>query len=411
MAPSTSTFNETAPNYPAATSPDIIRAHQKDAFFQASLLTHLSTILRSLYGARFLHAHTTEAKAVADLLYLALTTGVGNRTLGEEYCDVVQVEEVMGKGVGHRMSGVRLPGWRRRWGYLVGSVLVPYWLGRVLPGVRRKFRERLERSLARRDHDSKSNTEKGASQRRQSSLARLWTILQRYLLANLDTLTSPSPIYALSLATFYFTGAYYEVSKRFFRLRYIFTRAQTPETRNAGYEVLGVLLVLQLAVQGYLHIHETLATTSHNATAQEAPMPANAAAVAGSSAIIDAGVEVSLDPNAYSANNNLLFESSTSSPATQEQITEQQRKVTRLTHTPVQAAPRVDLGSKETMKWLEGRQARKCTLCLEGMRDPSVTTCGHMFCWGCIGDWCREKPECPLCRQVVLLQHVLPLRG
>jgi len=45
------------------------------------------------------------------------------------------------------------------------------------------------------------------------------------------------------------------------------------------------------------------------------------------------------------------------------------------------------------------------------MKDPAVTTCGHVFCWQCASDWLREQPMCPLCRQSALVQHLLPLRG
>src|SRR5579871_1362549 len=80
-------------SYPFATSPDIIRSNQKDAYFQGVLLEQLSTILRKLYGARFAHTYVSETRTLADLLYLGLTTLVGNQTLGEEYCDIVQAEE------------------------------------------------------------------------------------------------------------------------------------------------------------------------------------------------------------------------------------------------------------------------------------------------------------------------------
>ena len=41
-------------------------------------------------------------------------------------------------------------------------------------------------------------------------------------------------------------------------LRYIFTRRVEPSEQRVGYEVLGVLLVLQLAVQAYTHAHSTM---------------------------------------------------------------------------------------------------------------------------------------------------------
>jgi peroxin-10 len=217
--------------------------------------------------------------------------------------------------------------------------------------------------------------------------------IQNYILNNLDTITSPSPVYALSLATFYFSGRYYHLSKRIWGLRYIFTRQVQEGDNRAGYEVLGVLLVLQMIVQGYLHLHNTVTSTTASAVGGGHPQS--------TSVIVGGGAEVSLDPNAYSANNALLFDATpTTAPS----------DLQKWTHTPPVDKPRYELTDEETMGWIESGN-RKCTLCLEEMKDPSVTTCGHVFCWTCIGDWAREKPECPLCRQSCLVQHVLPLRG
>ena len=361
--------------YPFATSPDIIRSHQKDAYFSGVLLDQLSTLLRKLYGARFAHTYVSETRVLGELLYLGLTSLIGNRTLGEEYTDIVHVESESG----------RLPALGRRAGYILACVLGPYWLGRALPALRRRVRAKLEANL--RWH-ARQQMKEGESTRRPLAMR-----LQSYLLQNLDTITSPSPIYALSLATFYFSGSYYHLSKRLLGLRYIFTRQVPLGDNRAGYEVLGVLLVLQMGVQAYLHLHNTVPSTSASAVGGGHPQ--------GTSVLVGGGAEVSLDPNAYSANHALLFEAAPLVASSQ---------VQKWTNTPPVDTPRYELGDEETMEWI-GAGNRKCTLCLEEMKDPSVTTCGHVFCWGCIGDWAREKPECPLCRQSCLVQHVLPLRG
>ena len=379
--------------YPFAAAPDQIRSHQKDAYFQSLLLSRLESVIRSLYGARTAHTYNAEARTFTELLYLGLTTGVGNRTLGEEYTDVVQVEDGTGA----------LPSIARRGGYILSSVLLPYLLSRFLPALRRRLRTKLDLSL-RRLHRRRASSPSRPASRTQH--------IQSYLLKHLDALTSPAPLYALSLATFYFSGAYYTLSKRLLGLRYIFTRRLTDADQRAGYEVLGILLVLQMLVQGYIHVQDTVASV------RSTNLPSNASgAAAGGSAVIDGGVEISTDTAAdqdETISAPLLFESShATDPAAQA------AHLSRITHTPLPASSsttsspgiRYDLSTPTTLPWIAGAQQRKCTLCLEAMKDPAATTCGHVFCWTCVTEWLREQPMCPLCRQGARVQHCLPLRG
>lgn len=364
-------------SYPFAAAPDIIRSNQKDTYFQGTLHEQLSSIIRRLYGVRFAHKYNSEARTFTELLYLGLTTVIGNRTLGEEYCDILHISD----------DTLRFPAVGRRAGYILSAILLPYALTKLLPAFRTRLRSRLEANLRRRH----------ATKDQQNTFP---TRFQTYLLTHLSTITSPSPIYALTLTIFYFNGSFYHLSKRLFGLRYIFTRRIPPSEQRVGYEVLGVLLVLQMVVQGWLHVNSTFSS-------QGSSVISDAGSIAtGGSAIVDGGIEIGTGGRTYASNNDLLLEAT---PAHHDS----RRRIERTTHTPVLGAekPRYRLKDTTTMNWMQGQQQRKCTLCLEQMRDPSVTTCGHVFCWTCIGDWIREKPECPLCRQSILVQHVLPLRG
>lgn len=351
--------------YPFAAAPDIIRSNQKDIYFQDVLLEHLSTILRRLYGSRFSQTYNSEARTFTELLYLGLTTFIGNRTLGEEYCDVHQIES----------QSRQLPALGRRTGYVLSAILLPYTLSKLLPSLRLRIRLKIESNL---------------SQAPKSPRASLYYRLQYYLLENLPTITSvsTSPIYAAFLAAFYFTGSYYHLSKRLFGLRYIFSKRLAPSEQRVGYEVLGVLLVLQIAVQAYVHVQNTITTT----------LPTE-----GSSAFLDDGVEVGLQSHQGNLEANSLLEP----PNSTEKADTSRNRISVTTHTPLppSSLPRYDLSDGSCIAWLQPKQQRKCTLCLEPMKDPSSTTCGHTFCFTCILDWLGEKQECPLCRQRVLSQH------
>ena len=350
--------------YPFAAAPDIIRSNQKDTYFQGVLLEQLSTILRRLYGSRLSQAYNSEARTFTELLYLGLTTCIGNRTLGEEYCDVYQIES----------QSRQLPAISRRTGYVLSAVLLPYTLSKLLPSLRSRIRLKIESSLSRAP---------------KSFRASIFYRLQCYILENLSTIlsVSTSPVYVVSLAVFYFTGSYYHLSKRLFGLRYIFSKRLAPSEQRVGYEILGVLLVLQMAVQTYAHIQNTITTV----------LPTE-----GSSAFLDDGVEIGLQNQRTHEANELLVR-----PNPTEKADTSRDRISITTHTPLppSSLPRYDLSDPSCLAWLQPKQQRKCTLCLEPMKDPSSTTCGHTFCFTCILDWLCEKQECPLCRQRVLSQH------
>ena len=312
--------------YPRAPLPDILRSHQRDSLASSTISTHLSSLILRLKGPRFTHTHGSSITTISSLLYLCLTTFLGNRTLGEEYTDIHSIET----------KSAKLPSIRRRGGYIVCSILIPYVLSKSLPKWRARLRELLEGKQGK---------------------------LTSFMGRNLTALTSVESIYAISLAAFYFGGRYYELSKRLFGLGYIFPRQLRSGEEKGGYEVLGVLLVVQLALRGWMGLQDIFEK------------------------------QIGEEDQSY--------------------VGDEKTRIAKVTQTPrlEEEEARVDLADEDVMAWLQPAQQRKCTLCLEPMKDPSVTTCGHAFCWTCLMNWINERPECPLCRQATLGQHVLPLRG
>ncbi|KAG5928966.1 hypothetical protein E4U42_007533 [Claviceps africana] len=364
--------SSTASPYPFAAAPDIVRAHQKDTYFTNYLSNTITDLHRRLFGARSTHALVPDLRSLASLIYFCLTTLPGNRTLGEEYCDLVQVEG----------SRRRLPGISKRAAYIGGTIILPYIFSRSLPHLRNGICDAMQRRLSKLASRGKQ----------QSREFRLW----HHMANHISSLTTAAPVQAITLALFYFNGTYYELTKRLLALRYVFSRTMPASSERGSYEVLGILLIVQLAVQGYLHIRSTVSS----ALCRDQPRTCTP------TAFHISNVDVSVNrADTHSATGNLLPADAGTWGLHRSTV-----HLASTTHTPVSVQPSFDLSDAKLMAYIKGIQQRKCTLCLEELKDPSATQCGHIFCWKCIGDWAREKPECPLCRREAMVQHILPLR-
>lgn len=89
--------NATASNinsmFPLAAQPDIVRSWQKDEYYLHVLNLQTREVAQILLGQRQFAKYESEIKTFCDVLYFGVTTCVNQPTLGEEYCDLVQITQ------------------------------------------------------------------------------------------------------------------------------------------------------------------------------------------------------------------------------------------------------------------------------------------------------------------------------
>ncbi|KAF6258643.1 hypothetical protein COO60DRAFT_1517426, partial [Scenedesmus sp. NREL 46B-D3] len=74
-----------------APQPDIVRAAQKDDLYLQQGIDACYDAVMRMFGAVPALQHSKSCKLLATFVYYALTTGAGLQTLGEEYCDIMQI--------------------------------------------------------------------------------------------------------------------------------------------------------------------------------------------------------------------------------------------------------------------------------------------------------------------------------
>ncbi|TPX50594.1 hypothetical protein SeLEV6574_g00786 [Synchytrium endobioticum] len=212
-------------NFPFAGQPDIVRANQKDVMYQAVLREHFHSILRTYLGTRTHMKWQVEVSLAADFCYHALTTLAGTQTLGEEYCDIMQITQ----------GSLTVPSPLRRTLLVLSHILLPYLAHQAATWLR-------------------------IASRNLAPVDTMYTLLIRRAAEFVPSLRSVWSEYLRSvhLAWFYFTGSFYHVAKRIAGIRYIFTRQLENEEEVVGYEVIGALILTQLVIRYYSKSNEKI---------------------------------------------------------------------------------------------------------------------------------------------------------
>ena len=400
--------------FPNSAQAEIVRLHQKDAYYGELFREQVRDVAVEFLGARLTHRLENLLAIGASMAYLSLCTLGGSQSLGEEYVNAMMRDR--------RKGGIVSA--KRRIIFLVLYIMAPFFAVRMY-SITRMYILRMDMHITRKRLREAQSMEILVHE--PSLLTRLWNNIESIVhwladrLPGSHALTGTNGLFAYvssaQLALFYLGGPYYTLAHRLVKADYVYASTQRPSSQPLSYEILGMLLAVQLLIKLGLSIRciNFPAPASSDGT-NAARASAETKRVEPVSLKIDGAVVSPLGDShrkvsSSNATNVPLVYADPDVSASPERLglgpirTESEKQAFDLAQTAVR--------TKTVQMEAIADEVLRCTLCMD-RREPengssAVTQCGHVFCWTCIEEWLKEKADCPLCRQAVHVSRVLPV--
>ncbi|XP_036389937.1 peroxisome biogenesis factor 10 [Megalops cyprinoides] len=225
-----------------ANQPQLIRASQKDEYYQNCLRNNANEAFQTFAGSKRWLDWRKEIELLSDLVYFVLTTFSGYQTLGEEYCNIIQVDP----------TKQRVPSRARRGALILLHTFLPYLLDKVLVSLENELQDEDTRTQGGQGASSSFWTPASYLRVKIRKAVELLTESQRKALlpALFVVQQGVTILHRLHVALFYISGTFYHLGKRAAGISYLRVHGMTGDDQaiRTSYKLLGVVSLLQLGL-------------------------------------------------------------------------------------------------------------------------------------------------------------------
>jgi peroxin-10 len=368
-------------------APDKILQQTKDEHVTNRLGTDVQNIVTKVAGATTYENWAPEFEVLSQLMYFVATRVGGRQTLGEEYTDlqivVASTPLSATRPLQATLGSVHLPSLRRLGIFAALSIGGPYLYERLQRGAaRHNGRESNTRHLhrqIRRRLQHVPNTTMGRCHytwlhAKATVLSTFWSIVSTCIRPTSTATVVATFLYHVHRMLFFFKNDYLSLPMRLTGLRQIVNR-EFQEGR-ASYSILGMLLLVRMIVGASRSTYVASRSLLHY-------------------------LVPSLPP---------LEHGNTTAVAQQEEHQRLEELVPSFASNDAVGVPAATIPAAATHTQPEGNRLLQCLLCTEPLERPTLTPCGHLFCWDCVVPWCTKQSTCPLCRQTSTPQQLWAVR-